>query len=254
MRVPAPTKERAVGLFDFLGGGSKENRDSKRIRDLSKKAHEKYGDPASRTRALEQLRDIGTPEAIAALLQRFTVKTEPGITDGEEKEFTLEILTSFGDAAVGPVEEFIREQDTVAWAVRALEALVPQDQLVGTLTSVLDKLAREYSREPDKKVLIINHLAGIQDPRIAPAVVPFLDDPSDEVRVAALQTLVEHRATSARDAIVGCLIHAEAPRVRAAAAAALADLGVEVGGERDQVAGKLPAGWTVDAGGIVQRA
>ncbi|WP_373046266.1 HEAT repeat domain-containing protein [Vulgatibacter sp.] len=243
-----------MGLLDSLFGGSREEREAKRIRELSKKTQEKYGDAGARTRALEQLRDIGSPQAIAALLQRFTVTTEPGITDAEEKEFTLSIITSFGDAAVGPVEDFIRGQDSVGWAVRCLEELVDEDRVIGTLTSVLDQLSREYVREPDKKVLLINHLADYKDPRIDPAVSAFLDDPSDEVRVAALQTLVKQGDTGAREAIVACLTNAEAPRVRTAAAGALADLGLPLDGAREQVAARLPAGYSLDDAGVVRRA
>jgi HEAT repeat protein len=234
-----------------LFGGSRAERERKRIKELSRRAQEKYGDPAARTRALEQLRDIGTPEAIAALLQRFTVKTEPGITDTEEREFTLSIVTSFGDAAVGPVEEFIRTQENVAWGLRCLEQLVSEERRIGVVVEVLEKLAREYTREPDKKVLLINHLADTRDPRIAPAVERFLDDPSDDVRIAALQTLVAQGATDARDRIAACLIEAEAPRVRAAAADALARLGVPVEARREELQSRLPPGFALDAQGVV---
>lgn len=244
-----------MGLLDRFGfgGGSREDRERKRIRDLSKKAQEKYGDPSTRTRALEQLRDIGSPEAITALLQRFTVKTEPGITDSEEKEFTLSMVTSFGDAAVEPVTAFIRDHDFVAWPLRTLEGLVDTETLIGTLTAILDKLAKEYVRDPDKKVLLIDRLAEHRDPRIGPAVAQFLDDPSDEVRVSVLHTLVKQKDDSCKQAVVDCLIHAESPRVRTAAAGALAELGFPVGEEREQVQGKLPAGFSIDAGGLVRQ-
>lgn len=242
-----------MGLFGNLFGGSREERERKRIRDLSKKAQEKYGDPALRTRALEQLRDIGTPEAIAALLQRFTVKTEPTITDNEEKEFTVSIVTSFGEKAVGPIVDFIRANDSVAWAIRCLESLVEEDRLVEVLTAELDKLSREYTREPDKKVLIVNRLAEIEDPRIPPAVAPFLEDPADDVRMAAIHTLVRHKATAFRDALVDCLLGAEAPRVRAAAAEALAELGLALPERREEIAAKLPTGFGIDAAGIIRR-
>lgn len=242
-----------MGLFDLFSGGSREERERKRIRDLSKKAQEKYGDPASRTRALEQLRDIGGPEAITALLQRFTVKTEPGITDAEEREFALSLITSFGDDAIEPIVSFIRQSDTVAWPVRALESLVDGETLIGTLCDVLDKLAGEYVRDPDKKVVLIDRLAESRDPRIAPTAARFLDDASDEVRVAALRALVTQQDASQGAAVVDCLLGAEAPRVRASAAETLAELGIPLGDRRDQLLGKLPAGFHIDDSGKVAR-
>lgn len=241
-----------MGLLSNLFGGSREERENRRIRDLARRAQEKYGDPAARTRALEQLRDIGTPAAIAALLQRFTVKTEPGITDAEERELTLSFITSFGEAAVGPVKEFVRTQENVAWGLRCLEQLVTAQERVGFLVEVLEKLAREYTREPDKKVLLLNHLAELRDPRIGPVAALFLADPSDEVRIAALHTLVAQGDASAVPGIAACLIEAEAPRVRAAAAEALAALAAPVGDRRAEIQQRLPPGFAIDEGGVVR--
>lgn len=242
-----------MGLFDLFGGSAKE-REGKRIRELSKKSQEKYGDPAGRSRALEGLRDIGTPEAIAALLQRFTVHTEPGITDAEEKDYVFGMVSSFGEKAVDPLVDFLRRSDSVAWAVRCLEEIVPQEDLVKITTELLHKLASEYSRDPEKKVVLINRLATIDDDRIPPAVTPFLEDASDEVIIAALANLVEHKSTGSAEAVAACLVGAEAPRVRAAAAAALADLAVPVESHRDELTAKLPAAFRLGPDGIVHRA
>ncbi|HWV37436.1 MAG TPA: HEAT repeat domain-containing protein [Vulgatibacter sp.] len=242
-----------MGLFDLFGRSSKD-KEAKRIRDLTKKAHEKYGDPAMRSRALEGLRDIGTPEAIAALIQRFTVHLEPGITDAEEKEYVFGMVTGFGEKAVQPLVDFLRRSDSVAWALRCLEELVPQDELVGILTDLLHKLSQEYARDPEKKVVLINRLVTIRDERIPKAVEPFLEDPSDEVVTAALTNLVEQGSTSSAGAIAACLVGAEAPRVRAGAAAALADLGAPIEANREEVQAKLPAGFQLGKDGVVRRA
>jgi len=241
-----------LGLFDLFGGSSKD-KETKRIRDLSKKAQEKYGDPTSRSRALEGLRDIGSPEAIAALIQRFTVHLEPGITDAEEKDYVFGMVTGFGEKSVPPLVDFLRRSDSVAWAVRCLDEIVPQDELVRIITDLLHKLALEYSRDPEKKVVLINRLSTIRDERIPKAVEPFLDDASDEVVTAALTNLVEQQSTSSADAIAACLAKAEAPRVRAAAAAALADLGAPVAAHRDELGAKLPAGFQLGKDGVVRR-
>lgn len=240
-----------MGLFDFLG--SKEEREQKRVKDLGKKAQEKYGDPLARTKALEALRDLGTPEAIATLLARFNAKTEPGITDAEEKEHVFEILTGFGEKAVPEVKAYISKSDSVSWGLRCLDALVPADEVVETLVAVLDRLTREYTRDPDKKVLLVNHLANHADPRIAPAVRPLLEDPADDVRIAALSCLVKQHDEEAREPIIRRFLEDEAPRVRAAAASALADLGVGVQGYRERVEAALPSGWHVDRSGVVKR-
>ena len=243
-----------MGLFGLFGG-SREERDRKRVRDLAKRAQEKYGDPTGRSRALEQLRELGTPDAIAALLQRFTVKTEPGITDLEEKEYTFSIIKSFGDAAIQPVKDFIRREESVAWGLRCLDALLDEEESTTVLLEELEKLAREYTREPDKKVTLLNHVAERSDARIAETAGKFLDDPSDDVRIAALQTLRKQgeASRSQADAVVGCLLEAEAPRVRTAAAEAMAELELPVGDKRDALASRLPSGWSIDGAGKLKR-
>lgn len=240
-----------MALFGLFG--SKEERDQKRVKELAKKAQEIYGDPASRTKALESLRELGTPEAISGLLSRFTVKVEPGITDAEEKDYVFGMVTSFGDTAVEPVREFIRRNNLVSWGLRCLDVLVPEDEVVATTVSVLDRLAREYSRDPEKKVVLINHLANHKDPRVTPAVLPFLEDQSDDVRLAAMATLVKQGDPACREPIVQRLVGDEAVRVRAAAAAALADLGFGVQGYREKAEAMLPEGFSLDREGVVKR-
>lgn len=240
-----------MGLFGLFA--SRQEREAKRIRDLSKKAHEKYGDSATRYRALEGLREIGSPEAIAALLGRFTVRTEPQITDAEEKEATFRMVTGFGDEAIRPVLEFLEKQDQVSWALRCLEALVPEGKVIETLIELLERMSRQYVREPDKKVLFLHRLAEAVDPRIPAAALLYLEDPSDEVRIAALDVLVAQKDVDAGGAMATCLIDAEAPRVRAAAAGALADLGAPLVDRMEAITAKLPNGFRLGKDGVVRR-
>lgn len=243
-----------MGLFDIFG--SREKREAKRIRDLAKRAQEKYGDSTARMRALEGLREIGTDEAILALLGRFTVRTEPQITDAEEKETTFQMVTSFGDKAVGPVREFLEKQDNISWALRCLEALVSKERFLETVMELLDKLSRQYVREPDKKVLLLHKLEGEEHAGIVQAALPYLEDPSDEVRIAALQVLTAQKVKDEESvgAIADCLVGAEAPRVRMAAAEALATLGQPVGADkRESVEAKLPEGFSLGKDAIIRR-
>lgn len=242
-----------LGIFGLFGG-SKEKREAKRIRDLAKRSQERYGDPAMRSKALESLRDIGTPEALAALLQRFTVKTEPGITDSEEKNYTVQILTSFGEDAIVPVVEFLERTDAgVSWGVRCLQELVEEDELIGAIAKILDRLSTQYARDPEKKVVLLKLLAEHRDDRIAPTAVKFLDDPADDVRIAALATLVAQGGGGQEAAVADCLIGAEAPRVKAACAQALVDLGTPVT-KKDEVGAALPDGFRLGNDGIVRKA
>ena len=79
-----------MGLLDLFGiGGSKEEREARSVRKLQKKAIEKYGPKENRQGAIEELGELRTPRAVEALLMRYTVRVEPGITDDEEKQRVL---------------------------------------------------------------------------------------------------------------------------------------------------------------------
>src|SRR5512136_3155771 len=104
-----------MGLFDLFA--SKEST----LRRLGQKLTQKYGPPEGRQKAIEQLAQMGTPEALATLCLRFTVRTDVGIQDDEEKDRVREILVEAGPAAVAPVREFLAQQESgVAWGLRVL--------------------------------------------------------------------------------------------------------------------------------------
>ena len=88
-----------MGLLDLFGGkGGKGG-----LRKLGQKVTEKYGPPENRQKAIQQLADQGTAEALGVLCLRFTVRADPGITDDEEKENVRRILALIlrRDLAVG---------------------------------------------------------------------------------------------------------------------------------------------------------
>jgi hypothetical protein len=113
-----------MGLFGLFG--SKEERERGALKKLAKKITERYGPPENRQKAIEQLGNMGTPEALSTLCLRFTVNAEPGITDQEEKETTRGILVDARAQAIDPVAAFVRsEEDGVAWGLRVLAEIAP---------------------------------------------------------------------------------------------------------------------------------
>jgi hypothetical protein len=242
--------DRAMGIFDFLSGSPE-----KRIKSLQKKITEKYGPPENRQKALDQLIEMGSPEAIGALVMRFTVNTEPSITDADEKEYTYKSILEFGEKAVGPVEAFLRRRDVAtSWAVRMLSQLIPETDLVSLLIDVLEKLGPEYTRDPEKKTVLLSTLGEHKDERIPPALIPFLEDPSDDVRIAAAVALGKQNDERAREPLLKAFVESsDRARVIAAITTTLADTGFGVQGFREKVEKGLPDGFFVDRSGVVKR-
>lgn len=239
-----------MGIFDFLGGSPE-----KRIKSLQKKVTERYGPPENRQKAIDQLLDLGTPEALSALLMRFTVKSEPSITDAEEKDYTYKAILRFEDEAVEPLKAFLRRSDVAtSWALKMLRELLPQADIVAVCVELLERLGPEYSRDPEKKLVLVSTLGELEDERIPPALIPFLEDPSDDVRIAAASALSRRKDERAREPMLKAFVESsDRARVVAALAAALADSGFGIQGYREKIERGLPEGFYVDKAGQVKR-
>jgi len=239
-----------MGILDFLGGSGP----AKALK-LKAKVTQKYGDPLARQKALQQLGEMQFPEAVTVLLSRFTITVEPQTTDADEKDQTFELVRARGAAAVPSVTEFLARTDLASsWAVRLLAALLPEPEVVGVLVGQLQTLAQGYTRNPEKRLVLLNWLAGKDDPRIAPAALPFLEDMADDVRIAALHTLGPFKYPPAREPMLQLLTAPDTGRrVQVAAIEALADSGFGVQGFREKVEGLLPDSFFVDKAGVLKR-
>jgi HEAT repeat protein len=239
-----------MGLFDFLGGSGPE-----KALKLKPKVTQKYGDPATRQKAIQQLGEMKFPEAVGVLLARFTITVEPLTTDADEKEHVFELIKGFGKDALPPIQDFLRKSDqATSWALRLLGDLLPESEVTSICVDTLTHLSNHYTRDPEKKVVLLHHVTGREDPRIAPATLPFLEDMSDDVKIAALKVLGPLKHEPAREPLLKLLIADDtARRVQTAALAALHESGFAVEGFRAKVESLLVEPYVLDKGGVVVR-
>ncbi|HKD40315.1 MAG TPA: HEAT repeat domain-containing protein [Myxococcaceae bacterium] len=239
-----------MGILDIFGGSGPD-----KARKLKGKVTQKYGDPTSRQKAISQLGEMQIPEAISSLLARFTVTVEPLTTDADEKEHVFQLITSRGRSAVDSVREFLRSTDTSSsWAVRLLSALLTEPELIGICVEFLHQLGSTYTRNPEKKIVLIQFLTGKDDPRIAPALVPFLEDMSDDVKISAIKGLAPLKYEPSREPLLHLLTAEDtARRVQTAAIAALHESGFGVQGYREKVEALLSEPYFVDKSGLVKK-
>jgi hypothetical protein len=187
-----------MGLLDKLGiGGTKEEREARSVAKLQKKVVEKFGPPENRQGAIEELGALKSEAAVEALLTRFTVRVDPGITDDEEKHRTLDLIVDAEEKALAPIKRFITGRDEVSWPLKALADLVPEFEVVKVLVETLRKMAGEYARVPEKKVLLLHALAHHKSAEAIAAALPFLEDMDDDVVIAAAQVIAAQAAPAA---------------------------------------------------------
>ncbi|HQR28985.1 MAG TPA: HEAT repeat domain-containing protein [Anaeromyxobacteraceae bacterium] len=252
-----------MGILDLFG--SRESREQAGLKKLGQKITQKWGPAENRQKAIEQLGELGTEAALKTLCLRFTIRAEVGIQDDEEKEQTRAILVAAGPRALGPVREFLAEQESgVAWGLRVLASLAPAPEVLGTVLSLLQKLGQEYSRDPEKKLVLLSWLREHPDlatlepasgPSLEAAVFPLLEDFVDDVRIGAVRALTVAPPTDAsREALIALLLRdRDNARVRGEVLQALHDRGADVKGHRPDVEALLVEPWFLDREGRVKR-
>ena len=240
-----------MGLLDFFGGGTPADKAQR----LKAKATQKYGDAATRQKALQQLAELKHPDAVPVLMNRFTFAVDPQTTDAEEKQNVFEAICDLEKDAVPPVKAFLTRSDAASsWALKILDTVLNPDEVMAVVTDELQRLGANYTRDPEKKEVLIRFLEGKQDERVGPVLVPFLHDMSDDVKMAALKTLASLKYEPAREPLLTLLTADEtAKRVQTACFATLIETGFTVQGFREKVEAKLPEGTIVDKSGVVKK-
>jgi len=210
-----------MGIFDFLGGSGPD-----KALKLKPKVTQKYGDPNSRQKALQQLGEMKFPEAVTVLMHRYTINVEPLTTDADEKEHVFELIKGFGKDAVAPVTDFLRKNEqATSWAIRVLEALLTEAEVTTIVVEAISALSAQYMRDPQKKIVLLHYITGKQDERVAPAVMPYLEDMADDVKIAALKALGPLKYEPAREPILRLTQGDTARRVQVAALQAAEESG-----------------------------
>ncbi len=153
----------------------------------------------------------------------------------------------------------------MAWGLRVLAALVPPEEVVATALELLRRLGGEYTRDPEKKLTLLAWLQEHPDlltatpagaaPTLEAAILPLLEDFSDDVRIAATRVLARAPlAEATRTGLIELLLRdSDNARVRGEVLEALAARGADVKGYRPKVEALLVEPFFLDKEGRVKR-
>ena len=118
----------------------------------------------------------------------------------------------------------------------------------------LKLLRAEYTRDPEKKDVLLHFLDGKEGPGITEAAIALLKDMSDDVKMTALRTLGTLKDVKAREPILEVLIQEEtAKRVQTRCVEVLHETGFEVQGHREKVEKRISEPYFVDKAGVVKK-
>jgi hypothetical protein len=241
-----------MGLFDIFGGGSALEKAQRQKSKLT----QKFGDPTTRQKALQTVIALKSADTLPVLMQRFTFNVDPQTTDRAEKEDVFDAICALKDAAIAPVVEFLKSSEQASsWAVKILTQLLEPQALVSTLCDELRRLGTAYTRDPEKKQVLLHELETLvekhRDARIAEMSILFLSDMSDDVKIAALKTLTASKDTAAQEAIVTLLMAEDTGRrVQVSCFEALSLLQVSIG-QAEKLRPLLPEQFSINKAGVV---
>lgn len=174
-----------------------------------------HGEASSRVAAMERLASWKTPEAAAALLRRFTVRTPQESMDLEEKQYAVQLLSRMGIVASEPILKFIRSEPDVTFPVQALKAILPPEVFRQSLADLLEGFTSGYTRWPQAKAVLIKHIPDEAFPEIMEMVERFVEDADDDVCIAAIDCLARFGDEAVREKLIQLFFEAESrPRVR----------------------------------------
>ena len=235
----------------FLDRFSKDGRDQRAREKNAARAINKYMQSPDRLKAMQELRDDGSPEALYALMRRFGMMYDKTIEDEQEKEWVFEWLVEKGDAAVPALKKYMISADSISWPLRLLDKVV--DAKEGRIDVIAEVLARHepgYERDPTKKIQLLTHLAGLKHVRVPPLVAPYLDDMDEGVRYACVEAMLKQADEGvARAPLLAQLAKEDSLRLRIRIADGFSELGWPVADRRADIEKMLPDAYLIEAKG-----
>lgn len=246
-------------LFGSGGDAEQEGKAPKggpspQVARLLKKASNKFGQAQDRQIALTSLAELGTEEAIEALLQRYTFRIEQTIGDEEEKRMVFESLVRLGPPAVGPILRFLESQNAPYWPAKALTEIVGPDQTVTHLMALVEGMEAVFDRDIERKVELVSNLREFKDPRVRDMLLGFLKDDNEEFRVQALEGLADLGSDEMGDVLVERLLdETETQRVKTAILNLLIDRRWKVKRHKESIRKVIPDAFWIDDVGVIHR-
>jgi HEAT repeat protein len=242
-----------MGVFDLF---SKDGR-QQRARDKNiSRAVNKYSQSPDRLKALQALRDDGSPEALYGMLRRFGMMYDKTIEDEQEKDWVFEVLLEKGEAIIQPIKKYLLAADSVSWPLRLLDRVAGKEEELAVIKDVLERHEPGYERDPTKKIQLLNHLAAVKDERVPPMLAPYLADMDEGVRYAAVEALLRHKnEEAAREPLLQHFVSKDEDslRIRLQIAEGFAEMGWLVKGHRGEVEKKLPDQFQIDREGHIKK-
>ncbi len=205
----------------------------KKLKKMQKRVLNKLAQSPDRWAAMEYLREDGSDEALLTLFQRFAITSTKEIEDLQEKEWVVEVLSAKGTAVLPAMRTCMKNSLSIAYPLKILGNIAERDKLLEVIDELLADEDVGYTRDPAKRIQIIDWLAdwrGVDDSEIVRRVAPYVVDFDENVRFAAANCIALHVCDDAAQPLVDALLRPEEEsrrlKIRIAEILAHAELGL----------------------------
>jgi len=172
---------------------NRSTRDQRKVEKLSRKILDRRLQSDFRREAIATLSDLtlaGNDAALAALINRFSFTYDQSIHDREEKEQVAELLLQLKDRSIPFLKQFVKQAETVSWALKLLKKLTTTEAYIAELIGLLDYEDDAFDRiRIGRKMELLEAMKEVQDPSIVDAVLPLFDHVDDTIRFATIDVL-----------------------------------------------------------------
>lgn len=236
----------------------KEKRVAKKIAKNSQYLSNKTSSRDGRYAAIEELKEIGSIEAIEGLLQRFRLTTPELTQDEEEKDYVSEYIRSKRKEAVDPLKEFIKRYDQVMRPLRLLSSILSEEEMVSFLRERINEVGELFSESQTIKLVeMLRHLAKYHTNDLVDIALEYIrPGENDEVIVAAVEILENQNDEKSRIPLLELAVHEETTqRITFRIGDLIEKLQWNIKGfpERKQLEDKLKGEFRILKGGFIKR-
>lgn len=161
-----------------------------KIKKVAKLASNPFAQTDIRMREMQRLLDEGSEAALTGVLKRFASNASGAIADEDEKKWLEDALVDKGEPALKPLQSYIRTEKQLTYALRAYQRIGGTEEAVAFFLRILQDYGPEDYRSAEAKLQLVWQLAeSLADQRVVPALCPFLQDHSDDVRWAVMDLM-----------------------------------------------------------------
>lgn len=242
-----------MGLFDFFKKSDSPSGQDKELARLQKMVSNKLSQNVDREDALHRLSGMASPAAVGVLLTRFNWTLNPSIKDQEEKDVAVRGIVAAGDAGLEKIREYCMRAETLTWPLKAIRGIVTEaDKLELVLLGILDEFDTDYMRNPEPKVQLMQALGDFSSEDVRVACEPFLMDTSEDVRFAAVSTVMGCGSPESLDSLIEAMAEEESLRIKNRIAAGIAQAGWTISADqREALQAACPPGFSLSEDRLV---